>query len=601
MALYQAGDLISNRYRVVEALSSGGMGAVYVAEQIALGRDVAIKVILAHHQDSEDLRLRFEAEARAVCQLQHPNIITYHDYGQDEQGRNYLVMEYLGGHPGTELVYGDRVPTIEESIHVVGQLCSALLEAHTQGIIHRDLKWSNVMIVPQAHDPLFTKLIDFGILKVACDGSSGDQRKELTRTGVLLGTPQYMSPEAICGKRIDGRSDIYSLAVMTYEILTGRRPFESESRLELLRLHVQEPPPPMDDIGPERISHPQLEAAILRGLAKDPRDRYDSVIDFHAALNRALGLPEPSRPSVPVRRRTSRQVGAKAAQASSPRTPIAGATDPGAVALPRTPPPFVAPASRSRSTPAPVPLDTSIPAATSPGRRPDRPWGMWALSAVGTVTIGFAATWLIAGALSGAPAGDREEVAQVIHLPAGAEEARLAPPDEPRIAGLEAAQAPLDGATPGGAADDALLTKAGGADPSAVPTPEILVKAAEALAPPIDAAAAQELLDDQASAAGADDEAPGATAEAADEPAVVAPAPRPRAAVVGTSALTIVAVPYAQVEVDGRSLGTTPIRDATLRSGRVQVRLTHPTYGTRVRTVTLRPDGRHTVNVDMRE
>ncbi|TNF32590.1 MAG: serine/threonine protein kinase, partial [Deltaproteobacteria bacterium] len=287
MSIYQPGEVVADRYRISKALSQGGMGAVYLAEQISLGRQVALKVILAHHQDSEALRRRFDHEARAVCKLHHPNVITYHDYGHDDAGRPFLVMEFLAGYPGTDFVYGQTVPSVAACIHVLGQLASALADAHQHGIIHRDLKWSNAMIVPQSHDPLFTKLIDFGILKVAADGSTGDQRRELTRTGVLLGTPQYMSPEAIVGRPIDGRADQYSLAVMAYELLTGRRPFETESQLELLRQHVQELPPPMDDIGPARERIPALEAAVFRGMAKQPHDRFPDITAFHAALARA--------------------------------------------------------------------------------------------------------------------------------------------------------------------------------------------------------------------------------------------------------------------------------------------------------------------------
>ena len=327
MAIYRPGEVVSGRYRIQHALSQGGMGAVYLGEQISLGRPVALKVILPHHEDHDALRARFEHEARAVCQLHHPNIITYHDYGHDEDGRPYLVMEYLQGYPGTDFVYNPPVPTLEACAHVLGQLASALAEAHARGIIHRDLKWSNAMVVPQGHDPLFTKLIDFGILKVALDGSSGDQRRELTRTGVLLGTPQYMSPEAICGQPLDGRADQYSLGVMAYELFTGRRPFESESRLELLRQHVQDPPPPMRDIGPARGEHPALEAAIRRALAKSPGDRFPTISAFHAALARAVGLAEPSAAAAaPQHRRISRAGGATPQEV--PRTDAGPLADP---------------------------------------------------------------------------------------------------------------------------------------------------------------------------------------------------------------------------------------------------------------------------------
>lgn len=287
--LYRPGRMVAGRYRITNALSQGGMGAVYLAQQVSLGRDVALKVILERGSDPE-LIARFDREARAVCQLKHPNIITYYDYGRDEGGHPFLVMEYLAGYPGTKLVYGEREPSIEDLVHVIGQVCLALDESHRQGIIHRDLKWSNVMICPTARDPYFAKLIDFGILKVATDGSSGDQRG-LTRTGMLLGTPEYMSPEAICGLPIDGRADQYSLAIMLWEALEGRRPFDSHSQFELLRMQVQEPPPPLE-LGRHHLEHhPALALVLERALEKHPDDRFDTISAFYDALKTAIGEP----------------------------------------------------------------------------------------------------------------------------------------------------------------------------------------------------------------------------------------------------------------------------------------------------------------------
>lgn len=323
--IYRPGRLIAGRYRITSALSQGGMGAVYLAQQVSLGRDVALKVILERGSDPELLK-RFDVEARAVCQLKHPNIITYHDYGRDEDGHPFLVMEFLAGFPGSKLIHGDRRPTVEDLIHVISQVCFALDEAHRKGIIHRDLKWSNVMICPQARDPYFAKLIDFGIMKVATDGSSGDQRG-ITRTGMLLGTPEYMSPEAICGMPVDGRADQYSLAIMLWEALEGRRPFDAPSHFELLRMQVQDPPPPFEAGAAFLEEHPGLALVLSRALEKHPDDRFDSILDFQRALQAAIRDEQPpatarARPAARGQATTpppnpTRPTGSKSAPASS--------------------------------------------------------------------------------------------------------------------------------------------------------------------------------------------------------------------------------------------------------------------------------------------
>ncbi len=297
--IYRPGRVIAGRYRITSALSQGGMGAVFLAQQVSLGRDVALKVILERGSDPELIK-RFDVEARAVCQLKHPNIITYHDYGRDDEGHPYLVMEFLAGYPGGKLIYGERRPRVQDLVHVVAQVCSALHEAHQKGIIHRDLKWSNVMICPQSHDPYFTKLIDFGIMKIATDGSSGDQRA-MTRTGMLLGTPEYMSPEAICGMPIDGRADQYSLAVMLWEALEGRRPFDGSSHFELLRQQVQDAPPPFELAAELIAEYPLLSQVVERGLEKHPDDRYESIVVFQRALMDAVKNESRASATVPAR------------------------------------------------------------------------------------------------------------------------------------------------------------------------------------------------------------------------------------------------------------------------------------------------------------
>jgi len=309
---YSAGRVIGGRYRIVSALSQGGMGAVYLAQQISLGRDVALKIILDRQEDPELIK-RFDIEARQVCLLKHPNIITYHDYGRDEDGHPYLVMEFLAGYPGTKLVYGERKTSLKDLFHVVAQMCSALHEAHQKGIVHRDLKWSNIMVCPQSHDPYFAKLIDFGIMKMATDGSSGDQR-QLTVTGMLLGTPEYMSPEAICGMPIDGRADQYSLAVMVYEALEGKRPFAAPTQFELLRQHVQEDPPPFVAARPILDANPGLEEVIAKAMEKHPDDRFADILELRDHLLGAIGQgatrPQPATGA----RRPTRDLGPRVSQ-----------------------------------------------------------------------------------------------------------------------------------------------------------------------------------------------------------------------------------------------------------------------------------------------
>lgn len=367
---YRPGRIIAGRYRVTSPLSKGGMGAVYLAQQVSLGRDVALKVILDAGTDPE-LIARFDVEARAVCQLKHPNIITYHDYGRDDEGHPFLVMEFLAGYAGTRLVYGERRPGLAELVHVIAQVCSALHEAHAKRIIHRDLKWSNVMICPRSHDPLFTKLIDFGILKVATDGSSGDQRA-LTRTGMLLGTPEYMSPEAICGMPIDGRADQYSLAIMLWEALEGHRPFDAPSRFELLRRQVQEEPPPFSRAAGLMQAHPELQGVILKALEKHPDDRFADIGEFQQALLMACGLATTS-PSAPRMSGTQPR-----ARAASTRSLDRRATSPNGMPLPR-----------SQLAEEPRPIDTHVKTGNRVERR--RPhWLLLAAAFVGFVGVGFA-------------------------------------------------------------------------------------------------------------------------------------------------------------------------------------------------------------------
>lgn len=299
MSIYQPGEVVGDNYRVIEPLSQGAMGAIFRVEEIATGREAALKVLLEQYLHREDLRERFVREARAVADLGHPNIVAYYGAGTDAHGRPFMVTEFLSGYPGIRLVKRDPPLDLDEVVTVISQLCYALDAAHRRGIVHRDLKWTNVMITPVPDDPLYLKLIDFGILKYAMDAEPADTKK-LTQAGVLIGTPEYSSPEQILGRPLDGRSDLYSVGIMTYELLTGGRPFITKHKADLLVLHLRQPPPQLT-VDNLRVPVPEaVKAAVTKALEKNPDNRFSSVDFFARALEAAARQPlTPMPPPLP--------------------------------------------------------------------------------------------------------------------------------------------------------------------------------------------------------------------------------------------------------------------------------------------------------------
>ncbi len=565
--IYRTGRVIAGRYRITSPLSQGGMGAVYLAQQVSLGRDVALKVMLERGSDPELVK-RFDVEARAVCQLKHPNIITYHDYGRDDDGQPYLVMEYLAGYPGTKLVYGERRPGLLDLVHVIVQVCSALHEAHVKGIIHRDLKWSNVMICPQSHDPFFAKLIDFGIMKVATDGSSGDQRA-LTRTGMLLGTPEYMSPEAICGMPIDGRADQYSLAIMMWEALEGHRPFDAASHFELLRQQVQEAPPPFEAAAELVGTYPEVEAVILQAMEKHPDDRYENIIAFRQALMVAVGLAQapatsPARPAAKVRAaRGGAATPSFGVERGSERARQSGM-----------------PSSRTRLPAAPLtgprPVDTRVktgqPAAESGPKKLH--WAWLVAGFLVFVGIGFGTVLAILGGKSEAAATDAVALVDLDKPDAGAtdavrnattgeqklaEEKRLA--EEKKAAEVAAERVNEKVA----AAPDTVVAEVVPAQPNAVGAapnaPDVTVAVVEAAKVEKVAVAVEPEKVATKEKSGADD---GGVAKAVDEPK--APAAPGR--------LFVQVDPWGNVAVDGRPVGRAPY-EGEMKAGMHTVTVTN--------------------------
>src|SRR3954447_4695883 len=269
-------------YRSLALLGEGGMGAVYLAEHPGIGRRVAVKVLHKNYTRDEHLLARFLNEARAANAIRHPNIIEILDSGMLADGTPFLVMELLEGDSlGTRLRQTGAL-TIPTAVDFAYQTASALGAAHAKGIVHRDLKPDNLFVIPDQHDPgrERIKVLDFGIAKLQ-QGSVADSVK--TRTGTLMGTPIYMSPEQCRGTRtVDHRSDIYSLGVIFYEMLVGQPPFVSEGFGDLVNMHLNVAPVSARSKRPEIPL--ALDALVMKMLSKNPEDRYAEMGAFQTAL-----------------------------------------------------------------------------------------------------------------------------------------------------------------------------------------------------------------------------------------------------------------------------------------------------------------------------
>ncbi|MFK8000134.1 MAG: serine/threonine protein kinase [Polyangiales bacterium] len=299
------GTLVGGRFRIEKKLAAGGMGVVYRAVQEPLGRPVALKV-LRKPQDSrmdETYSQRFLLEAAVVANLNHPNTVVVHDYGNDG-GLLYFAMEYVDGLTLSEHVKKNGPITPEEGVHVAKQIASSLIDAHGDGLVHRDLKPGNVMLLKRGGDPLFVKVLDFGLVKLA--GGTDEQKKKLTQSGILMGSPRYMAPEQVRGTDVDARTDIYSFGALLCFILTGKPPFSAGSQFEAMRAHVHTPAPTLKDLAPDIQASLGLESVVAQCLAKDPAGRFQSMEEVFAALDM---LNSEARVSAPNPRPTMMQGG----------------------------------------------------------------------------------------------------------------------------------------------------------------------------------------------------------------------------------------------------------------------------------------------------
>jgi serine/threonine-protein kinase len=376
---------LAGRYRIVRRLGGGGMGSVFLAEQITLGnRPVALKVLRSKLLDDPEFLLRFRDEAASTARIRHPNVITVYESGQSDDGSPYIAMEYLEGETLRQTLKSRGALSVAWTIEIIQQAARGLSAAHKLGIIHRDLKPDNIFLTraddmaseapPAAGQaalppdsqgfPYTVKIMDFGIAKLRESATH-------TLTGTVLGTPAYMSSEQASGMRsdqLDARSDIYSLGVVVYEMLTGRVPFHSDTPLGYVRQHMLEEPPPFRAVAPGLPVEPPVEQAVMKALMKDREERYSSAIEFARELARAaqsssaraISEPPPSTKLAAIE-------GPAPAEPAAAPAPARGKE--GAVV--QSPPPT--PAREAVRLPTPPIIPPELPPAARRERAPTKP------------------------------------------------------------------------------------------------------------------------------------------------------------------------------------------------------------------------------------
>ena len=559
------GDWLADRYRILHPIGAGGFGRLFLAEQAALGRRVAVKVLLPAMTQDRAAVERFRLEARAACQVVHPHLVTYHDFGTDALGRHFLVMEHLDGRTLADVLDETPLLPLSRVLHLVKQLCDALGTAHRGGIVHRDLKPSNVMLVARGSDPDYVKVIDFGILKrTAPDGATA-----ITRTDEIVGTPEYLAPEIICGERCDGRADQYAVGVMIYEMILGKRPFARADQVGVLEAQLRDAPPSLSRHTQGRLLPAGMERVLRRTLEKQPKDRFPTM----GAFGTALAEVSAGYVTTEHATRTRSTVDLDACDDREGTTAVDFQVGSAAVATGA-----VAPAPRAG--PPEGPPEGSI------GAR----WRWLVLAAVIAVVLG---TLLAVATQGGSESG------------ASAEPPRNEALGSSVVTSTAPASPPMDVYRPGAAPAPDLGPPPSGPDVAAPPPVDASGYRAADL---VSGAAAR------ADAGGPDTRPPADTNDAPDADdtvdagdtvdgaAVVAPrerrrprkrvaAPRPPPPVPrpsGVGTLQVNAEPFAHISVGGRSLGNTPVLGVKLPAGRHVVVARHPSLGRRSQTVRLR-------------
>lgn len=273
---------------MLSLLGGGGAGLVYKARHSLMKKIVAVKVLFPHMVLKQDIVRRFKQEAQAASRLSHANIVCVHDYGISEKGQPYLVMDYLSGMSLADLLADAGTLEFDRAMRIFLQACDALIHAHAKGVVHRDLKPSNFMLVVEDGSEQL-KLVDFGLAKAFPE--DGQAQTKLTKTGQVFGTPEYMSPEQCRGLSVDNRSDIYSMGCLIYETLSGRSPFSCDDPIETVYAHLSDDPPLLPPAKVPDQFRNRLEVIIWRCMAKDPKDRYQTVEQLKEDLVAVQKMP----------------------------------------------------------------------------------------------------------------------------------------------------------------------------------------------------------------------------------------------------------------------------------------------------------------------
>jgi serine/threonine protein kinase len=277
------GLVLADRYEIVSELGKGGMGNVFLAKHTTLDRLYAVKVLNAQQLSDPISIKRFEREAKAASLLSHGNLVSVYDFGVTASGQPFLVMDYLQG-SGLDRVLADQgVLSGKRFVDIFSQICDGLTHAHGKGIIHRDLKPSNIMLLKDDNSQDVVKVFDFGIVKIVAPEGAVEK---LTRPGEFFGSPLYMSPEQSQALELDGRSDIYSIGCIMYEALTGLKPFEGQTVLHTVLMHLNDKPKPLATVNPHLALPPAYEAVVFKAMEKNPADRHATMAELKADLQK---------------------------------------------------------------------------------------------------------------------------------------------------------------------------------------------------------------------------------------------------------------------------------------------------------------------------
>jgi eukaryotic-like serine/threonine-protein kinase len=282
------GQVIADRYHVMKKLGEGGMGQVYLAEHVKMGRRSAIKVMNPSMVHDPDAVARFNREASNASRITHPNVCAIYDFGETPEGLIYLAMEFIEGEPLTDLIERTGALPLARASGVFLQTADALQAAHDLGIVHRDLKPDNIMLSKRKGGGETVKVVDFGIAKAVGGDETG---QKVTKTGLVVGTPEFMSPEQLSGDTLDGRSDLYSLALVFYRMLTGKLPFEATTAQETMIKRLTDEPAKLAEVRPDLSFPAGLQPVLDTALARTPAERYQTVAKFAADVAAVTGSP----------------------------------------------------------------------------------------------------------------------------------------------------------------------------------------------------------------------------------------------------------------------------------------------------------------------